>query len=106
MLRRWRILSALGGLLLVACLPVRSQVETTESRVLRSIRERLQPGQPLLITELYEKVFTRDEERRVLNKLYAAFFRIPLFLVEYQEWFHRHPTLKEIAAQFPTSSMA
>lgn len=74
--------------------------ESVEGRILGHIRENLTSGQRLLVTDLYEKVFTKPEERQVLDKLYRAFFRIPLFLVDYEEKLDRYPTLEEIASQF------
>lgn len=71
-----------------------------ETRVVDYIREHLQPGQPLLITELYNKVFTEPAERQALDKLYRAFFRIPLFVAQYQEKFGHPPSLATIAEQF------
>lgn len=71
-----------------------------EARVVNYIREHLKPGQPLLVTELYNKVFTKPAERRALDKLYKAFFRIPLFVAEYQDSIGTPPTLKVIAQQF------
>ena len=78
------------------------QTEQTaaETRVLGYIRDHLQPGQPLLVTELYNKVFTQPEERKALDKLYAAFFRIPFFVAQYQEKFGSAPSLRVIAQQF------
>lgn len=73
---------------------------TAETRVLTYIRDHVQPGQPLLVTELYNQVFTRPEERNALNKLYNAFFRIPFFVLQYQEKFGAAPSLKVIAQQF------
>ncbi len=77
-----------------------AQVTDAEARVLSYIRDHLRPGQPLLISELYNNVFTQPEERKALDKLYNAFFRIPLFLAEYQEKFGSAPKLKTIAQQF------
>jgi len=71
-----------------------------ETRVLSYIREHLQAGQPLLVTELYNKVFTQPEERKALDKLYGAFFRIPFFVAQYQEKFGSAPSLSVIAQQF------
>src|SRR5262249_4941675 len=71
-----------------------------EVRGLSYIRDHLQPGQPLLVTELYNKVFTQPEERKALDKLYNAFFRIPFFVVQYQERFGSAPGLSVIAQQF------
>lgn len=77
-----------------------SDSSAAERRVLAYIRSHTKPGQPLLVTDLYNKVFTQPDERRALNKLYQAFFRIPLFVVQYQEKFGEPPKLAEIAQQF------
>lgn len=71
-----------------------------EARVLDYIRDHLKPGQPLVVTELYNQVFTQPAERQALNKLYNAFFRIPLFVAQYQEKFGSPPSLKVISEQF------
>ena len=55
-----------------------------EARVLDYIRTHLQPGQPLIVSDLYNRVFTLPDERQALDKLYNAFFRIPLFVANYQ----------------------
>jgi peroxiredoxin len=68
--------------------------------VLSYIHDHLQNGQPLLVTELYNKVFTKPEERKALDKLYSAFFRIPFFVAQYQEKFGSAPSLSVIAQQF------
>ena len=74
--------------------------QDAESRVLNYVRTHLQPGQPLMVTDLYNRVFTQPDERRALNKLYNAFFRIPLFVANYQDKFKTPPTLAAIAEQF------
>lgn len=71
-----------------------------EARVLDYIRTHLQPGEPLEVTDLYNRVFTEPDERRALNKLYNAFFRIPLFVANYQDKFHSPPSLAVISEQF------
>jgi peroxiredoxin len=71
-----------------------------ETRVLQYVSEHLHPGQPLMVTELYNQVFTQPDERQALDKLYNAFFRIPLFVAQYQEKFGSPPTLKIISEQF------
>ncbi len=70
-----------------------------EARILDYIRQHLRPGEPLLVTEL-SKVFTEPDERKALDKLYNAFFRIPLFVAQYQEKFGSPPSMKIIAEQF------
>jgi thiol-disulfide isomerase/thioredoxin len=77
-----------------------------EVRVLDYVRTHLQPGQPLMVTDLYNRVFTQPDERQALNKLYNAFFRIPLFVADYQERFKSPPSLAVIAEQFDLRSAA
>ncbi|HEV2493304.1 MAG TPA: TlpA disulfide reductase family protein [Terriglobia bacterium] len=77
-----------------------AQASDAETRVLDYIRDHLRPGRPLLISELYSNVFTQPAERQALDKLYNAFFRIPLFLAEYQQKFGAPPPLRTIAQQF------
>jgi thiol-disulfide isomerase/thioredoxin len=96
-----------GALLLAAALagivPARAASDA-ESRVLEYIRTHLEPGQPLMVTDLYNRVFTQPDERQALNKLYNAFFRIPLFVANYQEKYKAPPTLAVIAQQFDLHS--
>ncbi|HXJ94312.1 MAG TPA: TlpA disulfide reductase family protein [Terriglobia bacterium] len=71
-----------------------------ETRVVDYVRDHLQPGKPLLVSDLYNNVFTAPAERQALDKLYRAFFRVPLFVAHYQERFGHPPTLAIIAQQF------
>lgn len=75
-----------------------------EARILSYIREHLKVGQPVEITQLYNQVFTQPDERKALNKLYNAFFRIPMFIARYQEKFSQPPSLEIIAQQFALNS--
>lgn len=86
--------------LLLAAAPAALAEKDAETRVLNYISAHLQPGQPLMVTELYNQVFTQPDERKALNKLYNAFFRIPLFVAQYQQHFQHPPTLQVIAQQF------
>jgi thiol-disulfide isomerase/thioredoxin len=76
------------------------ETEGAEARVIHYIRDHLQPGEPLIVSSLYSNVFTQPDERRALGKLYNAFFRIPLFLVQYQEKYGSPPRLTTISQQF------
>jgi len=102
--------AGLCGTLLLACLLAGSAPawasSDAEARVLDYIRAHLQPGQPLIVTDLYNRVFTQPDERQALNKLYNAFFRIPLFVANYQEKFKSPPSLAVIAEQFDLRSPA
>jgi peroxiredoxin len=87
-----------------ACAAPAPASSDAEARVLDYIRTHLQPGQPLVVTDLYNRVFTQPDERQALNKLYSAFFRIPLFVANYQEKFKSPPSLAVIAEQFDLHS--
>lgn len=86
--------------IVMGCAGTAAASADAEARVLDYIRTHLQPGQPLRVTELYNQVFTKPDERQALNKLYNAFFRIPLFVANYQEEYKHPPTLAVIAEQF------
>ena len=84
----------------------KAQSSNAETRVIDYIREHLRPGEPLVVSELYSNVFTKPDERQALNKLYSAFFRIPLFLAQYQDKYGSPPNLKTIAQQFDLQNSA
>ncbi len=80
--------------------PAVEDARDVERRVISYIKENLEPGKPLVVSKLYNEVFTSPEERKVLNKLNNAFFRVPLYIIEHQMTQERLPTLDEIAGQF------
>lgn len=99
--------SVFGWALLAAALGWSTAVASdadAEARVLAYIRAHVEPGRPLLVTELYNTVFTQPEERKALDKLYKAFFRIPLFVAQHQGEFGAPPKLQFIAEQFDLRS--
>jgi thiol-disulfide isomerase/thioredoxin len=59
-----------------------------------------------MITDLYNRVFTQPDERQALTKLYNDFFRIPLFVANYEEKYKSPPSLAVIAEQFDLPSPA
>jgi len=71
-----------------------------EVRVVEYLRTHVKPGQEVVVSELYNRVFTGPEERAVLDRLFDAFFKIPLFAAQYQKATGRPPSLLEIAEQF------
>jgi thiol-disulfide isomerase/thioredoxin len=101
-----RLLGRLFGALLVFAVvalsgSVLAQEDTdAEQRIIRYIRDNLEPGEPLIVSKLYNEVFTAPEERAALDKLNAAFFRVPLFIVEFEKREGRLPTLEDISGQF------
>jgi thiol-disulfide isomerase/thioredoxin len=80
--------------------PQSEDARDVERRIITYVKENLQPGKPLVVSKLYNEVFTSPEERKVLSKLNGAFFRIPLFIIEHQVTQQTLPTLEEIADQF------
>jgi thiol-disulfide isomerase/thioredoxin len=77
----------------------RSDVET-EKRVVQYLKEHVKPGEPLIVSELYNNVFKEPEERKVLDRLFNTFFKIPLFVAQYKASTGEIPTLADIARQF------
>jgi peroxiredoxin len=91
-------IAALAAILTI-CSGLAMAQSGAEMRILNYIQQNLRPGQPLRVTELYDH-FTEPAERQALGKLYNAFFRIPLFIAQYQEKFGKPPSLRIIAQQF------
>jgi len=73
---------------------------TTEERVVKYLQQHVTPGTPVIVSDLYNNVFKSPEERKVLDRLFNTFFKIPLFVAQYKAGTGRIPTLDEIARQF------
>jgi thiol-disulfide isomerase/thioredoxin len=71
-----------------------------EARVVEYLRANVKPGQPVVVSDLYNTVFTAPEERAALHRLFNAFFKVPLYLAQQVEAGGRPPTLQEISEQF------
>jgi len=71
-----------------------------EKRIVDYLKENVKPGQRLIVSDLYNKVFTSPEERKVLDRLFNTFFKIPLFIAQYKMKTDRNPTLAEISSRF------
>ena len=87
------------SLALVALL-VAPQAPPAETRVVEYLKANVKPGQPVVVSELYNTVFTGPEERAALNRLFNTFFKMPLYLAQQQKAAGKPPTLAEIAEQF------
>ncbi len=77
-----------------------AQDDDAERRIINYIKENAKPDERLVLSVLYNEVFTTSDERAALDKLTSAFFRIPLFVVEFEDRQGRLPTLEDIAGQF------
>ncbi len=71
-----------------------------ETRVVTQLRGLVQNGKPVIVSELYNEVFTSPAERKVIDRLYNIFFKVPIFVSQYYQNTKRPPTLVELSQQF------
>lgn len=71
-----------------------------EARIVAYLKEHVRPGEPVIVSDLYNRVFTAPEERAVLSRLFDGAFKVPLFVVEFQKRLGRLPSLRELSEQF------
>jgi thiol-disulfide isomerase/thioredoxin len=71
-----------------------------EAKIVEYLKTNVKPGQRVVVSELYNTVFTAPEERAVLNRLFNTFFKIPLYVAQVQKAQGRPPKLLEIGEQF------
>ena len=76
------------------------QASPVETRIIQYLKTHVTPGQPVVISDLYNNVFKTPEEQKVLERLYNTFFKIPTFIVQYNSAAKKIPTLREISEQF------
>jgi len=76
------------------------QAPPAEVRVVEYLKANVEPGQPVVVSELYNTVFTGPEERAALNRLFNTFFKMPLYLAQHQKAAGKPPTLAEVSEQF------
>jgi len=72
----------------------------TEQRIVQYLRDHLVPGEPMRVSDLYNSVFKTPEERKVLDRLFNIFFKVPLFVAQYKASTNQIPALADIAQQF------
>lgn len=75
-------------------------VPPAEVRVVEYLKAHVKPGERVVVSQLYNEVFTSAEERAVLDRLFNSFFKLPLYLAQHQKAAGRPPTLAEISEQF------
>src|SRR5206468_12498451 len=71
-----------------------------ERKIIDYLKANLKAGEPVIVSKLHNEVFTSPEERKVLDRLYNIFFKVPAYIVQYYASSHKPPTLEEIAHQF------
>src|SRR6478672_10821648 len=82
-----------------AVLALLFQSADAETKIVEYLKANVQPGKPVVVSEL-NKMFTAPEEQKVLNRLFNTFFKIPMFVVQYNTSTKKIPTLREISEQF------
>jgi len=82
-----------------AVLALLFQSADAETKIVEYLKTNVQPGKPVVVSEL-NKMFTAPEEQKVLNRLFNTFFKIPMFIVQYNTSTKKIPTLQELAEQF------
>lgn len=87
-------------LLALLSLPSAPAAPPAEARVVDYLKAHVRPGEPVVVSRLYNEVFTAPDERAALDRLFDTFFRIPLFAARQQKAAGRPPTLAEIGEQF------
>lgn len=75
------------------------QAADAETKIVEYLKANVQPGKPVIVSEL-NKTFTAPDEQKVLNRLFNTFFKIPMFIVQYNTSTKKIPTLRELAEQF------
>jgi thiol-disulfide isomerase/thioredoxin len=76
------------------------QTSSVETRIVEYLKANVTPGRQVVVSDLYNNVFKTPEERKALDRLYSTFFKIPMFVVQYNTASKKIPTLKELSEQF------
>jgi thiol-disulfide isomerase/thioredoxin len=87
-------------LISVGVISVLFQSSSVETRIVDYLKANVTPGRPVVVSDLYNKVFKTPEERKALDRLYSTFFKIPMFIVQYNTATKKIPTLQELSEQF------
>jgi thiol-disulfide isomerase/thioredoxin len=85
---------------LIAAVLTAPQGPDAEARVVEYLKANVKPGQPVVVSDLYNNVFTGPDERAVLNRLFNTFFKMPLYLAQHVAAAGKPPTLREVSEQF------
>src|SRR5947199_2686154 len=76
------------------------QTSNAETLIVEYLKANVVPGRAVVVSDLYNNVFKTPEERKVLDRLYSTFFKIPMFIVQYNTATKNIPTLRELSEQF------
>ena len=76
------------------------QASPAERKIVEYLKANVKPGRPVVVSDLYNSVFKSPEERKILDRLFNTFFKIPIFVVQFNDSTKKIPTLKDISQQF------
>jgi len=76
------------------------QASPAERKIVEYLKANVKPGRPVVVSDLYNSVFKSPEERKILDRLFNTFFKIPIFVVQFNDSTKKIPTLRDIAQQF------
>ncbi len=86
---------------LVSALAIQAgSAASPDARIVEYLKANVKPGQRVIVSELYNNMFTAPEERAALNRMFNTFFKIPLYAAQFQKASGRPPKLAELAEQF------
>ena len=90
-----------GAVLVFVLRPHQEEAVTAdpETRIIAYLKTNVRPGQPVLVTQLYNNVFTTPEERDTLQRLYDTSIRIPAAAAEIYKNTGKIPTLEELSGR-------
>src|SRR5215831_14147554 len=75
------------------------QSADAETKIIEYLKANVQPGKPVIVSDM-NRMFTAPDEQKVLNRLFNTFFKIPMFIVQYNTSTRKIPKLQELAEQF------
>lgn len=103
---RWLTVALVAALLgIIVAFVLRPDAEDAptgdaEARIVTYLKDNVRPGKPVLVTDLYNNVFTAPEEREVLQRLHDEFFTIPAVAAQMYVKTGKIPTLQELSDHF------
>jgi thiol-disulfide isomerase/thioredoxin len=83
----------------IALMTLILQSADPETKIVDYLKNNVEPGKPVIVSEI-NKVFTAPDEQKVLNRLFNTFFKIPMYIVQYNTSTKKIPTLQELSEQF------
>lgn len=93
-------ITAFACSVLIASIGFAQTNRQAERKIIEYLRANIKAGEPVIVSKLHNEVFTTPEERKVLDRLYNIFFKVPAYIAQYYASSQKPPTLKEIEHQF------